>query len=118
MYDVMENIRRMQEAEPQDPRSCSSGTPTSRSPLPTTGKGSDVISSPTFSIRDDRLYLINPGSVGQPRDRDPRTSFLLYDDESDTVEFIRIPYNITACARKILSAGLPRELADRLSQGW
>ena len=77
-----------------------------------------LISTQRFTIRDNTSYLINPGSVGQPRDQDPRSAFLLYDEETRVVEFIRIPYNINACANKVLSAGLPQELANRLSQGW
>lgn len=77
-----------------------------------------LISTQRFTIRDDCLYLINPGSVGQPRDQDPRSAFLIYDEDTCIVEFIRISYNVRACAKKILSAGLPHELADRLSQGW
>lgn len=75
------------------------------------------IPSPRFSIRDDRLYLINPGSVGQPRDRDPRCAFLLYDEGARTAEFVRLSYDIHACREKIHSAGLPMELADRLLVG-
>ncbi len=64
------------------------------------------------------IYLINPGSVGQPRDRDPRASFLIYDTEGGTVTFHRVPYDIDACQRKIEEAGLPRELGERLRVGW
>ena len=116
-YDFLENVRRMQEEKPQV-RVLFYGHTHSQMALSCRDEALSVVRSPRFRLEEENLYLINPGSVGQPRDRDPRTSFLLYDDESDTVEFIRIPYNITACARKILSAGLPRELADRLSQGW
>jgi len=77
-----------------------------------------IVSSPKFSLEEDGLYLINPGSVGQPRDKDPRTAFLLYDEDARTVEFIRLPYDIQACKQKILSAKLPPELANRLDQGW
>jgi len=62
-------------------------------------------------------YLINPGSVGQPRDRDPRASFLLYDNEKGTVKFIRLDYDIASAQKKIVEAGLNRRLADRLSLG-
>jgi len=116
-YDFLENVRRMQEEKPQV-RVLFYGHTHSQMALSCRDEALSVVQSPRFRLEEENLYLINPGSVGQPRDRDPRTSFLLYDDESDTVEFIRIPYNIAACARKILSAGLPRELADRLSQGW
>lgn len=60
-------------------------------------------------------YMLNPGSVGQPRDRDPRAAFLVWEDGRVTGH--RVPYPIETAARKILDAGLPRWLADRLSLG-
>ena len=77
-----------------------------------------VVSDSSFPIQDDKLYLINPGSVGQPRDRDPRSGFLVYDEETQTVEFLRLSYDVHACSEKIITAGLPRALADRLLSGW
>ena len=62
--------------------------------------------------------IINIGSVGQPRDRDPRLCFVIYDTETDEVEFIRQEYDIEAAAGKIRRAGLPEFLADRLLWGW
>jgi diadenosine tetraphosphatase ApaH/serine/threonine PP2A family protein phosphatase len=62
-------------------------------------------------------YLINPGSVGQPRDGDWRAGFALYDSERDTVSFYRIPYDIKSAQRRILDARLPERLAVRLSFG-
>lgn len=61
--------------------------------------------------------LLNPGSVGQPRDRDPRASFLLYDTDDPLATWVRVPYDIGACRRRILSAGLPGVLAGRLEEG-
>src|SRR5216684_3807246 len=61
-------------------------------------------------------YLINPGSVGQPRDSDPRAAFLLYDMDEELVTFFRVPYDIKAAQQKILSAGLPERLATRLAE--
>jgi predicted phosphodiesterase len=69
-------------------------------------------------LEGDGYYLVNPGSVGQPRDQDPRAAFVIYDTDARHVEFFRTAYDIQTCRRKILSAGLPRELAERLSQGW
>ncbi len=77
-----------------------------------------VISSPRFTLKEDGFYLINPGSVGQPRDQDPRSAFLIYDEDARTVEFIRLSYDIQTCKQKIISAKLPQELANRLDQGW
>jgi len=59
-------------------------------------------------------WMINPGSVGQPRDGDPRTSFVIWDQSRETAEFYRIPYNFQLTQKKILAAGLPRSLATRL----
>jgi len=62
-------------------------------------------------------YLINPGSIGQPRDNDPRAAFALYDTEEQTVTFHRVPYDIKRAQEKIFSAGLPERLAIRLEEG-
>ncbi len=70
-----------------------------------------------FAIEKDRRYLINVGSVGQPRDGDPRSSFLIWDDERHILEFLRVPYDVDAAQRKILDAGLPSVLAQRLARG-
>ena len=64
-----------------------------------------------------RRYLINPGSVGQPRDGDPRASFLIYDDKERRVTFHRMRYDIRKCQDKIINAGLPPWLAARLDEG-
>jgi predicted phosphodiesterase len=66
---------------------------------------------------DENRYLINPGSVGQPRDGDPRASFLVYDDDNQRVMFSRVEYDIRACQDKIIRAGLPSWLAERLDSG-
>lgn len=62
-------------------------------------------------------YFINPGAVGQPRDRDPRAAYGFFDTEKMTFEFCRVAYDIEACGRKIVEAGLPDELARRLVKG-
>ena len=64
-----------------------------------------------------RRYLVNVGSVGQPRDRDPRAAYALWDAEAGAVEIRRVPYDHASARRKILDAGLPRFLADRLAAG-
>ncbi len=116
-YDIMENIRRMRGAEPEI-RMLFFGHTHIQVAFAFEGEEPVVLSSRKFSVRDDSLYLVNPGSVGQPRDRDPRCAFLLYDGEAQTVEFVRLPYDINACSEKIISAGLPGALADRLQTGW
>ena len=62
-------------------------------------------------------YLINPGSIGQPRDRDPRASYMIYDSKKRVVHWYRIPYPIGAAQSRIRKAGLPGNLADRLAIG-
>jgi diadenosine tetraphosphatase ApaH/serine/threonine PP2A family protein phosphatase len=64
-----------------------------------------------------RKYFINVGSVGQPRDGDPRCSYGIYDDEEQTVQIRRLDYDITETQRKIREGGLPEPLAGRLDFG-
>jgi predicted phosphodiesterase len=70
-----------------------------------------------FSLGPAPRYLINPGSVGQPRDRNPRCSFAVYDDVESTVTVHRIEYPLEQTRLKILQAGLPPPLGDRLRMG-
>jgi diadenosine tetraphosphatase ApaH/serine/threonine PP2A family protein phosphatase len=62
-------------------------------------------------------WLINPGSVGQPRDGDPRAAWLELDTDEETARFHRVAYDIGRAAASIVEAGLPRRLADRLHLG-
>lgn len=62
-------------------------------------------------------YLINPGSIGQPRDRDPRASYMIYDSKKRVVHWYRIPYPVGSAQSRIRKAGLPNNLADRLAIG-
>lgn len=71
----------------------------------------------TTLVLDDRPTLLNPGSVGQPRDGDPRASYLVLDTEAWTVTWRRVAYDFATVQRAIRSAGLPRRLADRLAIG-
>lgn len=64
-----------------------------------------------------RRYIVNVGSVGQPRDRDPRAAYGLWDVEAGRVEIRRVAYDVATARRKIEAAGLPRFLADRLVVG-
>jgi predicted phosphodiesterase len=70
-----------------------------------------------LQLEPDYYYLINPGSVGQPRDGDPRAAYALYSPQDRTVEFGRVPYDIGKAAAKILQAELPESLAMRLFEG-
>ncbi len=62
-------------------------------------------------------YLINPGSIGQPRDGDPRASFAFYDDKEHAVEYWRVPYDVGVTQERMRKAGLPTPLVDRLAAG-
>jgi diadenosine tetraphosphatase ApaH/serine/threonine PP2A family protein phosphatase len=66
---------------------------------------------------DGGVWLLNPGSVGQPRDGDPRAAWLELDTEGRTARFHRVPYEIDRAAGAIRAAGLPTRLADRLYAG-
>jgi len=68
-------------------------------------------------IEDGIRYLVNPGSVGQPRDGDPRAGFGIFEVESSTLTLRRVPYPVEAAQRRIISAGLPASLANRLAIG-
>jgi len=70
-----------------------------------------------FKLREGVRYLINPGSVGQPRDGNPLCSFAMYDSASRVVTIHRLPYALNKTQGKILKAGLPKPLADRLAIG-
>jgi predicted phosphodiesterase len=70
-----------------------------------------------IDIEPDTRYLINPGSVGQPRDRDPRAAYALYDQASRRVHLYRVPYRASDARRRIIQAGLPPVLGDRLLHG-
>ena len=62
-------------------------------------------------------YLLNPGSIGQPRDRDPRASFMTYDAKRRVVRWYRVPYPVARAQERIRKAGLPGVLAERLAAG-
>lgn len=68
-------------------------------------------------LEPPRRYLLNPGSVGQPRDSDPRAAWLELDTEQLTARFHRVPYDVATAAETILAAGLPSQLAERLEVG-
>ena len=72
-----------------------------------------------YEMRLDRnyLYLINPGSVGQPRDGNPEAAYAIFDDEEFSIHFKSVPYDVKAAQKRILKAGLPEYLAERLAQG-
>jgi predicted phosphodiesterase len=79
---------------------------------PTPGNGSEFL-----DIDPSCAYLINPGSVGQPRDGDARASYVLYDSETRRVEYCRAAYDVVTAQKKIYDSGLPPILGDRLVVG-
>ena len=74
-------------------------------------RGSDVI------LARGTKYFVNVGSVGQPRDGDWRAAYAIYDVEAHSISIRRLEYDIETAQKKILEAGLPTLLADRLSLG-
>lgn len=70
-----------------------------------------------IQAQNGRRLLVNPGSVGQPRDGDPRAAYALFDSEEGVVTLRRTAYPIERAQEKILAAGLPRALANRLASG-
>jgi diadenosine tetraphosphatase ApaH/serine/threonine PP2A family protein phosphatase len=66
----------------------------------------------------DRKAILNPGSVGQPRDRDPRAAYAIYDPDEGTWQPRRVAYDFAAVQKRIRAAGLPERHALRLAEGW
>jgi predicted phosphodiesterase len=71
-----------------------------------------------FPLRGDWRYLINPGSVGQPRDGVPKASFAVWDTDESVIYFERVEFDIDAVVKKMKEVGLPLELAYRLYEGY
>lgn len=83
-------------------------------------KGEDIIVpfiEDEFDLADDCAYLINVGSVGQPRDGDPRSAYAILDAESMRYRIVRVEYDVEKAAKFIWDAGLPPSLGDRLLSG-
>ncbi len=81
------------------------------------GKIREVAPKTRFRLEKEGIYLINPGSVGQARDGKPGASYILFDSELNEVEFRHVDYDIELTQRKVISAGLPMMLAERLVLG-
>jgi diadenosine tetraphosphatase ApaH/serine/threonine PP2A family protein phosphatase len=81
------------------------------------GEPARLVRQETVELRRAAKYFINAGSVGQPRDGDPRSCCLLLDPDSVSLTFLRVVYDVAAVQRKILAAGLPEFLASRLALG-
>ena len=70
-----------------------------------------------FKVDPSKKYFINVGAVGQPRDNNPKAAYVIYDMDAATIELRRLEYDIAATQKKILEAGLPERLAERLAYG-
>ncbi len=77
----------------------------------------DELEPDTISIQPDSKYFINVGSVGQPRDGDWRACYVIYDLEKHILSFRRVEYDIEKTQAKIITAGLPKMLAERIAEG-
>jgi len=81
------------------------------------GQPARLVRQNSFELRPDAKYFVNAGSVGQPRDGDPRACCILYDVPAGTMTFHRVPYDIQSVQAKIRTAGLAEFLASRLAAG-
>jgi predicted phosphodiesterase len=70
-----------------------------------------------FKTEPGKKYFVNVGAVGQPRDNNPKAAYVVYDTVDGTIEIRRLDYDIAAAQKKILAAGLPERLAERLAYG-
>jgi diadenosine tetraphosphatase ApaH/serine/threonine PP2A family protein phosphatase len=84
-----------------------------------TGRAGEYVPRPgaPIRLRDDRQWLVIPGSAGQPRDGNPAAAYAVFDDATDSITYHRIPYDHATAADKIRAAGLPLRLAARLQTG-
>jgi predicted phosphodiesterase len=70
-----------------------------------------------FKTEPGKKYFVNVGAVGQPRDNNPKCAYVVYDPDEGTIEIRRLDYDIATAQKKILAAGLPERLAERLAYG-
>ena len=79
--------------------------------------GPSAASETRLELRDEVKYLVNPGSVGQPRDGDPRAAYAIVDTDTRIVYMLRLVYPVEVAQAKVIAAGLPEVLARRLAAG-
>jgi len=77
----------------------------------------EIIMEKRMELKRKARYVVNVGSVGQPRDADNRACYVLYDSDKHTVEYVRLPYDIEATQRRMMRARFPQFLINRLSEG-
>jgi len=88
--------------------------------LSTSELGGEMLSSSgdrSFALQPRSKYLVNPGSVGQPRDSDPRAGYAIVDTKARSVQLFRLRYAVDEAQTKVINAGLPEVLAYRLGLG-
>ncbi|NUM35469.1 MAG: metallophosphoesterase family protein [Candidatus Brocadiae bacterium] len=116
LHSFVTNLKLMEEKYP-DIRICFHGHTHLPSIMAKGHIAQDFTQDTLVELHPDRQYLINPGSVGQPRDQCPLTSFGIYDEDKLSFQFYRRPYDIATTQEKILKAGLSSRLAERLALG-
>lgn len=82
------------------------------------GERLSVVDGESIELRKECRYVINVGSIGQPRDQNPRACFVTLDLEQGRLNYCRVSYDVEGAQQAILDAGLPEELAARLACGW
>lgn len=78
----------------------------------------DIFKKESFNFEQSQKYIVNVGSVGQPRDGDHRSCFAIYDQDENSINYVRLDYNKEKTYKKIIKAKLPLFLADRLLKGY
>lgn len=76
-----------------------------------------ILEETEYTLQKDCRYLVNVGSVGQPRDGNPQTCYVMYDSDTKKISIRRVDYDYETTARKTVEAGLPEYLAQRLKTG-
>ena len=117
IMDLMDAINNFQHLPDRSIRICLFGHSHIPAIFSDVGPSHDCTSAGKHSLSNRNRYFINPGSVGQPRDGDPRASFAILDLEEPSVEIIRVKYDSAAARKAVLKAGLPHFIADRLQVG-
>ena len=78
----------------------------------------EMLRGTSFHIEQNKKYIVNVGSIGQPRDGNPKSCFVIYNDEESKIEFVRLEYDVQKTYKKIIRSGLPIFLAERLLKGY
>lgn len=117
IVDLMDAMNSFQHLPDKSIRICLFGHTHIPAIFSDTGPSHDSINGGKHFLSAGSRYMINPGSVGQPRDGDARASFAILDLEEMSLEIIRINYDVTAAMKSVIAAGLPQFLAERLQVG-